>query len=198
MEHGAVVAPGRGWGGEPPGQGRVLEHLNVAGGDVNQRVAVRPAALDQQYPGVRIRAEPVGQDAAGRAGADDDVIRFHVLLLSPSPASRERVADAQRRPGEGLLFIDTLTRLGLPPSAPSPAVRERAKHYDASACRAAPLSIAAPFSAIMIVCALVLLEVTAGITEASMPRKPSSPGTRNSSSTTLIACWPIMQVQLAW
>ena len=36
-------------------------------------------------------------------------------------------------------------------------------------CRAAPIIVASPFSAIMIVGALVLVEVTAGITEASMP-----------------------------
>jgi hypothetical protein len=40
--------------------------------------------------------------------------------------------------------------------------------FSARLCRAAPLMIAAPFSAIMIVGALVLVEVTAGITEASM------------------------------
>ena len=38
--------------------------------------------------------------------------------------------------------------------------------YAASLCRAAPLISVAPFSAIMIVGALVLVEVTAGITAA--------------------------------
>src|SRR5438132_10314748 len=64
-------------------------------------------------------------------------------------------------------------------------------------CRAAPLMIAALLSAIMMVGALVLVEVTAGITEASMTRKPSMPCTRNSLSTTLIGCEPIIQVELA-
>ena len=49
----------------------------------------------------------------------------------------------------------------------------------------------------MMVSALVLVEVTVGITEASMTYSPSSPRIRNSSSTTAIAWLPIMQVQLA-
>jgi hypothetical protein len=40
---------------------------------------------------------------------------------------------------------------------------------------------------------LVLVEVTAGITDASMTRSPSSPCTRDPSSTTAIGCEPIMQ-----
>src|SRR5262249_21707351 len=75
-----------------------------------------------------------------------------------------------------------------PPYSPS---------YAASLWRAAPLLIAAPFSAIMIVGALVLVEVTAGITEASMTLTLSSPCTLSSSSTTAIAWLPIRQVQLA-
>jgi hypothetical protein len=57
--------------------------------------------------------------------------------------------------------------------------------------------IAAPFSAIMMVGALVLVEVTAGIAEASMTRSPPSPCTLSSSSTAAIAWLPIREVQLA-
>ena len=54
---------------------------------------------------------------------------------------------------------------------------ERAAPADqaASFSRALALIIAAPFSAIMIVGALVFVELTAGITEASMIRSASRP-----------------------
>lgn len=51
--------------------------------------------------------------------------------------------------------------------------------YAASRSRAAPFIIAAPCSAIIMVGALVLVEVTAGITDASITRSPSMPCTRN-------------------
>jgi hypothetical protein len=50
-------------------------------------------------------------------------------------------------------------------------------------------------SAIMIVGALVLVGVTAGIAEASMTLRPWSPSTRSSLSTTATACVSIRQVQ---
>ena len=50
----------------------------------------------------------------------------------------------------------------------------------------------------MIVAALVLPEITDGITEASTTRSPSTPRTRNSGETTLRSCAPIMQVEVWW
>src|SRR5262249_60214167 len=50
--------------------------------------------------------------------------------------------------------------------------------------RASSRISAAPFSAIIIVGALVLPDVIVGITEASTTRKPSRPNTRSLSSTT--------------
>ena len=68
----------------------------------------------------------------------------------------------------------------------------------ANRCRAEALIMVAAFSAIMMVGAFVLVEVTDGITEASMTRRPPSPCTRNGLSMMLIRCEPIKpQVQLA-
>jgi hypothetical protein len=84
------------------------------------------------------------------------------------------------------------------PSGGSTLLRPDTAPYAAILCRAASFIILAPFSAIMIVGAFVLVDVTAGITDASMTRNRSMPCTRNSLSTTLFGCRPIMHVQLAW
>ena len=42
--------------------------------NVNQRVAVAPARFDQAHAHAFVLAQAVGEDAAGRPGADDDVI----------------------------------------------------------------------------------------------------------------------------
>src|SRR4051794_37446550 len=92
-------------------------------------------------------------------------------LVSPSPAMREREGPGPKGwEGEGLkdkswvspspdrrCATATLSRI---------AGEGLAMSYAANACRAAPRIIAAPFSAIMMVGALVLVEVTDGMTEA--------------------------------
>ena len=77
------IGAGIGLGGEAPGDRRMVEQLHVPGGDVDQRVAVAPAGFDQHDTGTGILAEPVGQDAAGRARTDNDVIRFHRASVVP-------------------------------------------------------------------------------------------------------------------
>src|SRR6516164_6061033 len=64
-------------------------------------------------------------------------------------------------------------------------------------CRcAAALIMSAPFSAIMMTDALVLPETIVGMIDASRTRSPSSPRTRNSSSTTAIGSLPILHVPM--
>ena len=47
-----------------------------AGGNVDPRIAILAARLQQQHGGLAVGGQPVGQHAAGRTGADDDEIEF--------------------------------------------------------------------------------------------------------------------------
>ena len=52
---------------------------------MNERVPVAPAGLDQDHASGRLFGESVGQDASGRPGADDDVIRLHLRSSEGRP-----------------------------------------------------------------------------------------------------------------
>ena len=113
-----------------------------------------------------IRLEIARRNASGRANI--------VVIRSPASVTAPPVSEA---------FSQTASTEG--------SVGIRGSHLvsggqTASFSRAPALIIAAPLSAIMIVGALVFVELTAGITEASTTRSASRPWTRSWSSTTAI------------
>jgi hypothetical protein len=74
---GAAVGAGIGFRLEPPGERRVLQQLHIPGGDMDQRLPVAPAGLDQHHAVGGIFSQSIGQAAAGRTGADDHIVRLH-------------------------------------------------------------------------------------------------------------------------
>src|SRR5438876_7814476 len=120
----------------PPGQGGMVEQLHETDRNMDQRVPVAPTGLDQYDTRGGILGEPVGEHATRRASADNDVIGLHV------------------HPSLTVSVIAWSLCASQPPAA-----------HAASFCRASSRIIAAPFSAIMMVGALVLVEVTVAITE---------------------------------
>jgi hypothetical protein len=56
-----------------------IDQLGEAGGHVNERMPVRAACFEQQNTVSGVFSQPVGEHTAGRAGPDDDVVKFHTL-----------------------------------------------------------------------------------------------------------------------
>src|SRR6266446_645528 len=136
-----------------------------------------------------------------RAASAGDAGELHASRHRPSPALSRR-GDPARDCGQGPRRHPAPARGDRPRLSPLRAAQPPILHaadragVAAPAVKAAASSriIAAPFSPIMIVGALVLPVVTVGITEASMTRSPSSPRTLRRGSTTAIASVPILQV----
>ena len=72
----ATVQPRLGLGRIHPVGARVADAVEIADGDVDPGIIVPPPRLDQQHAPLARGAQPVGQEAARRAGPDDDVIEF--------------------------------------------------------------------------------------------------------------------------
>jgi hypothetical protein len=79
-DHAPAAQFGERLGLELPGDLWVVDIAVEAGRNVDPRIAVLTAGLEQQYARAPIRAEPVGQHAPGRTSADNDEIEFRFLL----------------------------------------------------------------------------------------------------------------------
>ena len=71
-------------GMEEPVHGGIVEGLREAHRDVDPRVLVTAARLEQRHPSPGVFGQPGGEDAAGGAGPHDDVIELHCLQTSLS------------------------------------------------------------------------------------------------------------------
>ena len=71
---------------EAPVRARIADREQIADGNMKPNPIVAAAGFEQQHAPVAIGRQPIGQEAAGRARADDDVVVLALdrLLLRPS------------------------------------------------------------------------------------------------------------------
>ena len=67
---------------ETPVERRVANHVHVSDWNPGPDRAVVVAGLEQQDAVRRVRAQAVGQNAAGRAGANNDVVELVGVVVS--------------------------------------------------------------------------------------------------------------------
>ena len=84
IEQVAAVEAGFRLGAVAPVGARVADAVQVADRDVDPVVVVVAAGLDQQHAARAIGGQAIGEQAAGGAGADDDVVESRVLQSAPS------------------------------------------------------------------------------------------------------------------
>jgi len=85
ISNGAAVGAGIGLGLEAPGELLLVKQFHVADRNMDQRVPIAPAGLDQDHTNGRVFGKTVGQHASGRPRADDHVIHLHLRSLIRSP-----------------------------------------------------------------------------------------------------------------
>ena len=110
---GAAVRAGIGLGLEAPGEPLVLKQLHIADRNMNERVPVATSGLDQDHASGRVFGETIGQNASGRSGADDHVIRLH--LRSPFSHSGQPLPAACPMPPSAGVSFDQPKRLSVNP-----------------------------------------------------------------------------------
>ena len=108
--------------GRPAPAGDALGHLGEAGGHVEERVPVGAAGLEQEDLDGGVGAQPVGQHAAGRPGAGDDVVVGHEASQVTVAGCRARRRRRSRCPSRSR----TRRGRGPPPPGRRPAVRPSA------------------------------------------------------------------------
>ena len=69
-----AIHEGLGFGLVQPGVLLVRHRVRQGRGHVNKNAVVQRTRLQQKYGGCTVLAEPIGQHATRRAGADNDVV----------------------------------------------------------------------------------------------------------------------------
>ena len=81
LKHLAAVQPRLRLGLVHPVDGFFLEQLAVAERHMDPDVGVLRAGLKQQHRMLAVGAQTIGEHAAGRAGADDDIVEFGSIVV---------------------------------------------------------------------------------------------------------------------
>ena len=121
IEH-ATAESRLGLGLEAPVGARIADAVEIADRDVDPGIVVLAAGLEQQDRYRGIGGQPVGEHAAGGAGADDDVVEAADMACCA-------VGRAQRRclPSVHLRYISNQPRRRSPPNCPLRALAGRGR-----------------------------------------------------------------------
>ena len=129
LEHRPPVEAGLGLGLVHPVDGFFLEQLAVAERHVDPEIGVLRAGLQQQHRMFAVRAQPVGEHASGRSGADDDVVEF-------SRRHHRNASKARPTRNAGFKVFGRWRELPLFLARPNSAIFVRSFAQTSASCRA--------------------------------------------------------------